>query len=67
MATRTNTTLPNLLTTAQAAEYLGRVPQTLYNWRSQRKGPPWIEVAGGIRYNAETLRAWLKENERKPA
>lgn len=66
MAENNQSTLPRLLTVAQAAKYLGRSPQTLHGWRSRQTGPPWIAVVGGIRYNEDTLRAWLKEKERDP-
>ena len=67
MTPETHTRLPNLLTTAKAAEYLGRSPLTLTDWRFRRIGPPWVKMEGGIRYNAETLRVWLEEREGGPA
>ena len=66
MTNETHTTLPKLLTVAEAAEYLGRAPQTLNDWRSQRVGPPYVKIQGGIRYSAVKLLAWLEEREQRP-
>ena len=49
-----------LLTTEQAAEILGRSPDTLVDWRWKRTGPPWIRVTRScIRYDEAALYAWL--------
>ncbi len=51
-----------LMTTEQAAEFLGLQPCTLADWRWQRKGPPWIPVSRGcVRYDQATLQRWLTE------
>lgn len=61
MATATVT--PQMLTTAQAATYLGRTPRTLQNWRNNlRIGPPYSGRGKGIRYRVADLDAWIKAN-----
>ena len=66
MAKRKDTTLPRLLTVVEAARYLGRAVQTLHDWRHKGAGPPWVEIVGGIRYDADALRDWLVKNTRRP-
>jgi hypothetical protein len=59
------TTTERLLTTAQAAAYLGRSPRTLQNWRNNlRTGPRYSGVRNGIRYRVSDLDAWIKANTR---
>lgn len=50
-----------LLTTIEAAEYLGGVkPQTLAVWRMEhRHGLPYVRVGNLIRYRMSDLEAWL--------
>lgn len=33
---------------------------TLRNWRSQKKGPPYIVLACGVRYPLVGIAAWLE-------
>jgi predicted DNA-binding transcriptional regulator AlpA len=49
-----------LLTTKQAAAFLGIAPATLDNWRSLKKGPPFLRVGARVRYEAADLRAWIE-------
>lgn len=58
----TATALRPLLTSREAADYLGRKPQTLANWRSQRTGPKYTGSGKGIRYRQRDLDAWLDAN-----
>jgi len=60
-----NPHLPNLLTVAAAAEYLGIKPKTLYALRSQGIGPPSIRIGRSIRYSTDALQAWLQDQEEK--
>jgi len=53
-----------MLTTADAAAYLGRAPQTLRNWRNLRTGPKFSGRGSGIRYRITDLEAWIKANTR---
>lgn len=54
---------PSLLSTAQAAEYLGMQPQTLRKWRVTGDGPPYIRLGDSPRarvaYRLKDLDAWL--------
>jgi len=49
-----------LLTPKEAAEFL-RVPEgTLAQWRSQRRGPPYLKLERRlVRYRLANLQAWL--------
>ncbi len=49
-----------LLTPKQAAEFLGIPLGTLAQWRSQRRGPPYIKLEGRlVRYRRSDLEAYL--------
>lgn len=51
-----------LLTPRQAAEFLGVPEGTLAQWRSQRRGPPYIKLeARLVRYRAADLETWLSD------
>ena len=41
---------PSILTTHDAARYLGLSPGTLTNWRSANRGPSYVKVGGRVRY-----------------
>ena len=53
--------LPKLLTSAQAAEYLGKSRRTLEGWRCRGGGPQFVRVNGQVWYSALDLYRWLKE------
>ena len=46
------------LTSSEAAEYLGKHPQTLQNWRSAGTGPAYIK-GKPIMYRVSALEAYL--------
>jgi 5-methylcytosine-specific restriction protein A len=48
----------NLLTTAEAAEYLGNKPTTLAIWRSKGRGPEYIKGQHTVRYTVEAVVEW---------
>jgi len=49
-----------LLSPAQAAEVLGIPEGTLAQWRSQRRGPPFIKLEGRlVRYRARDLEQYI--------
>ncbi|WP_198679475.1 helix-turn-helix domain-containing protein [Thermomonospora amylolytica] len=56
------TTLPALLTPAEAAAYLRRSPKTLRNWRSRGIGPKYTGRGHGVRYRRDDLDAWIRAN-----
>lgn len=68
--TRTRSTPPTnspdelrLLHEAEVAELLGVSRQTLANWRSMRRGVPFVRIGGRsggrIRYKASDVRAFI--------
>lgn len=57
-----------LLTTREAAEYLGYAKQTLNQWRSDGTGPKYLKNGkpgspGGVRYKQEDLDEWMQKND----
>ncbi|GAA0423679.1 helix-turn-helix domain-containing protein [Streptomyces luteireticuli] len=53
-----------VLTTAEAALYLGSKPATLRKWRHRRCGPASFRVGGRVMYRLAALDAFLAECER---
>lgn len=54
-----------LLTTNQAAEYLGGLqPNTLEGWRVQGRGVPFVKIGRLVRYRVEDLDAYLTAQTR---
>lgn len=52
---------PAVLTTAQAAAYLGIAPKTLEQWRSNRQQHvPYLKIGGRVRYRLKDLDAWIE-------
>lgn len=64
MTTKAPNKAMNLLTTDEAATYLGVSGASLNRWRSSGTGPPYYKVGALIRYETEELRAWLKSRTR---
>lgn len=55
-----------LLTTAEAAEYLGLKPATLETWRWAGKGPSYLKLHGAsVRYRRRDLERWVEEQQRE--
>ena len=50
-------------TTREAAHYLGRKPQTLFNWNSLGRGPRRHKLFGRIFYLKGDLDAFIRANE----
>lgn len=50
------------LSNEEAAQELGIAPQTLINWRSQRKGPKSYKSGRNVRYRPADVAAWLENN-----
>lgn len=52
-----------LLTTNEAGEYLNIAPGTLQNWRSERRGPPFVTLSARmVRYKLSDLEEWIQKN-----
>ena len=57
-----------LLTTQQAAEFLGVTPGTLEVWRCTRRYRlPWVKIGSKVRYRKADLDAWLESRTVTPA
>jgi predicted site-specific integrase-resolvase len=63
---RTTQDSPQLLTTREAAELLGRSAATLKRWRSAGVGPEFIAIEGRISYRREALEQFLEQHTKKP-
>ena len=48
------------LSTRQAAEYLGRHPDTLARWRSEKCGPKYFLKNGRYYYTEFDLNYWME-------
>jgi excisionase family DNA binding protein len=46
--------------TEEVAEYLGVPVKTLYKWRLESHGPPWLRVGKHLRYVQEDVVAWVQ-------
>ncbi len=54
---------PKLLNTKEAAELLGKAPNTLVIWRcTGAYGLPYVKVGGSVRYREEDLLTFLEAN-----
>jgi hypothetical protein len=51
---------PAAMTTAQAAEHLGFVPNTMARYRAEKKGPDYYKIGRDVRYSAEDLDRWYE-------
>ena len=57
--------LPRLLTEEQVAAYLQVSPRTLQGWRLRGGGPPYLKIAGNVRYEATALDQYLDGQRRR--
>lgn len=49
---------PYALNQKELAARWGISPRTLERWRSQKTGPPWIELGGRVIYRTEDVLAY---------
>ena len=49
----------------EAAAYLGIADQSLYNWRSQRRGPDYVLMGSKIMYLKSDLDKFIESNRVK--
>lgn len=59
--------MPEMLTPAEAAEYVRYPAETLRRWRRLGTGPKFIKAGNHIRYRKVSLDRWLEEREREGA
>jgi excisionase family DNA binding protein len=52
--------LPNLLTPEKVAEITGLSVDTLAQWRSQRRGLPYLKIGRAVRYDPEDVQEYLE-------
>jgi len=57
--------LEDYLTRPELARQLGRTERTLARWAELRIGPPITNVGREPRYHIDSVRAWLKAQERQ--
>ena len=55
--------MDQLLTEAEVADYLRISLATIRRWRAEGTGPPWLRVGRGIRYSRRSLDAWVERQE----
>ena len=53
-----------MLTTKEAAAFLGRPHSTLERWRCEGRGPDYVKAEGGVRYHEDHLREYIRRNTR---
>jgi excisionase family DNA binding protein len=49
-----------LMSTEDLSDYLGVPVQTLYQWRTKRKGPLGRKIGKHVRYRPEDVDAWVE-------
>lgn len=55
-----STTIPEYITTEEAARLISVPVRTLQNWRAREDGPPFTRFGQTIRYPVGDLRAWIE-------
>lgn len=55
-----------LLSPDDLATYLGVPVKTVYNWRSEGKGPRGVKVGRHLRFRMADVQAWLDEHSDEP-
>jgi len=51
---------PNLLSAEDVAELTGLSTETLAQWRSQRRGIPYLKIGRRVRYDLTDVQAYLR-------
>jgi len=59
--------IPRLLKTRQAAEMLGRSPNTLKRWRYEGIGPDYVKIQGRVSYDVAVLLEFIRQSTRTPS
>jgi excisionase family DNA binding protein len=55
--------LPDLMSIAELADYLGVPVSTVYLWRSRGEGPSGFKIGKRVRYRAADVVKWLNEQQ----
>ena len=50
----------NLISAEQVAELTGLALDTLAQWRSQRRGIPYLKIGRAVRYDLNDVQAYLR-------
>ena len=58
--------LSDYLTEAELAHELGRTRRSVQRWRALRVGPAPTFVGNTVLYAAQSVRTWLRQQERQP-
>jgi excisionase family DNA binding protein len=59
--------LPDLLTVAELATYLGVPVSTIHFWRGRKQGPPALKVGRRLMFRATDVAQWLDEQRAREA
>lgn len=51
---------PSLLSAEQVSELTGLAVETLAQWRSQRRGLPYLKIGRRVRYDLTDVQAYLR-------
>jgi predicted DNA-binding transcriptional regulator AlpA len=51
-----------LLKASEAAEYIGRIPQVLSDWRRQGRGPRYVKHSRSVRYRRSDIEKWIDDH-----
>lgn len=62
MNTATNDHTAQLLTEAQAADFLNISVRSLQSWRVRGGGPAYLKLGRSVRYRYRELQTWLDAN-----
>jgi len=54
------TALPDLLNPEQVSVITGLSVETLAQWRSQKRGIPYLKIGRSVRYDATEVQAYLE-------
>ena len=57
--------MPEVLTPAEAAEYLRYPVETLRAWRYRGTGPQYFRAGNHVRYRRAALDQWIAKQERE--
>ena len=60
-------TINRLLTTRELADFLGVSESWCNQRRSDQVGPPYVKVGGAVRYQLDSVLAWVSEQEVVPS